>query len=199
MPRNVEIKAHIASVEALVPKAAAIADRGPIEIIQDDTFFVCEAGRLKLRVFSKEQGELIFYRRANQQGPKESFYLRSPISAPDTLRESLSLAYGQAGRVQKHRTLFLVGRTRVHLDRVAHLGHFLELEVALEGDEPSEAGVREAHELMAKFGVGPSRLIEGAYVDLLANNASNPSIERTLAAQRFKRGMGAAGSLPTLP
>jgi hypothetical protein len=39
MPRNVEIKAHIASVEALVPKAAAIADRGPIEIIQDDTFY----------------------------------------------------------------------------------------------------------------------------------------------------------------
>jgi hypothetical protein len=26
MPRNIEIKAHVASVEALVPKAAAIAD-----------------------------------------------------------------------------------------------------------------------------------------------------------------------------
>jgi adenylate cyclase class IV len=159
---------HVASVEALIPKAAAIADRGPIEIIQDDTFFACEAGRLKLRVFSKEQGELVFYRRANQQGPKESFYLRSPIFAPDTLRECLSLAYGQAGRVQKHRTLFLVGRTRVHLDRVAHLGHFLELEVVLEGDEPSELGVREAHELMAKLGVEPSQLIEGTYIDLLA-------------------------------
>jgi adenylate cyclase class IV len=136
MPRNIEIKVHVASVEALIPKAAAIADRGPIEIIQDVTFFACEAGRLKLRVFSKEQGELIFYRRANQQGPKESFYLRSSIFAPDTLRECLSLAYGQAGRVQKHRTLFLVGRTRVHLDRVAHLGHFLELEVVLEGENP---------------------------------------------------------------
>jgi adenylate cyclase class IV len=179
MPRNIEIKAHIASVEALARKASAIADQGPIEIIQDDTFFVCEAGRLKLRAFSKEQGELIFYRRTNQQGPKESFYLRSPTSAPDTLRESLSLAYGQAGRVLKHRTLFLVGRTHVHLDRVAHLGDFLELEVVLEGDEPSEAGVREAHELMAKLGVEPSQLIEGAYVDLLANNASNSSIERT--------------------
>ena len=184
MPRNIEIKARIASVEALVPKAAAIADQGPIEIIQDDTFFVCEAGRLKLRAFSKEQGELIFYRRANQQGPKESFYLRSPTFAPDTLRESLSLAYGQAGRVQKHRTLFLVGRTRVHLDRVAHLGHFLELEVVLEGDEPSEVGVREVHELMAKLGVEPSQLTEGTYVDLLANNASNlPSSGQRQASQ----------------
>jgi predicted adenylyl cyclase CyaB len=179
MPRNIEIKAHIASVEALAPKAAAIADQGPIEIIQDDTFFVCAAGRLKLRAFSKEEGELIFYRRANQQGPKESFYVRSPTSAPETLREALSLAYGQAGRVQKHRTLFLVGRARVHLDRVAGLGHFLEIEVVLEDHEASEVGVREAHELMARLGVEPSQLVDGAYVDLLSNNTSDPSIGRT--------------------
>ena len=58
MPRNIEIKAHIESVQALTPKAAALADKGPIEITQDDTFFQCEAGRLKLRAFSKEEGEL---------------------------------------------------------------------------------------------------------------------------------------------
>jgi adenylate cyclase class IV len=168
MARNIEIKARIGSVEAILPMAAAIADQGPIEIIQDDTFFRCESGRLKLRAFSEKEGELIFYCRANQQGPKESFYLRSPTSAPETLRDSLSLAYGQAGRVRKHRTLFLVGRTRVHLDKVKGLGDFLELEVVLEEGEPADIGVQEAHELMAKLGVEPSHLIEGAYVDLLA-------------------------------
>ena len=99
MPRNIEIKAHISSVRAAASKAAAIADQGPIEITQDDTFFQCANGRLKLREFSASQGELIFYRRDNQQGPKESFYVRSPTTEPATLRESLSLAYGQAGRV----------------------------------------------------------------------------------------------------
>ncbi|HEV7837242.1 MAG TPA: class IV adenylate cyclase [Gemmatimonadaceae bacterium] len=172
MPRNIEIKARIESVQALAPKAAAIADEGPIEIVQDDTFFRCEAGRLKLRAFSKAAGELVFYRRADQQGPKESFYLRSPTSAPDTLRESLSHAYGQAGRVQKHRTLFLVGRTRVHLDNVKDLGHFLELEVVLDEGEPAETGVHEALRLMAQLGVEPSQLIEGAYVDLLAQRGT---------------------------
>lgn len=167
MPRNIEIKSRIESVERLIPRAAAIANSGPIEIIQDDTFFVCQTGRLKLRAFSHEQGELIFYRRANQQGPKESFYLRSATTDPDTLRESLSLAYGQAGRVQKHRTLFLIGRTRIHLDRVEDLGHFLELEVILDEQEPAEVGVREANELMEQLGVSSSQLIEGAYVDLL--------------------------------
>lgn len=173
MARNIEIKARIVSVEALAPRAAVLADKGPVEIIQDDTFFRCESGRLKLRAFSKEEGELIFYRRADQQGPKESFYLRSPTCAPETLRESLSLAYGESGRVRKHRTFFLVGRTRIHLDKVEGLGHFLELEVVLEEGEPTEVGVREAHELMAKLGVDSSQLIEGAYVDLLAQRSGS--------------------------
>lgn len=168
MPRNIEIKAHIESVSSLVSKVAAIADEGPIEIVQDDTFFTCKNGRMKLRVFSEEDGELIFYRRANQQGPKESFYLRSPTFSPSTLREALSQAYGQTGRVQKRRTHFLVGRTRVHLDNVKDLGHFLELEVVLKDGEAAEAGIKEAHGLMTKLGVAASQLIEGAYVDLLS-------------------------------
>jgi predicted adenylyl cyclase CyaB len=113
---------------------------------------------------------LIFYRRSDQRGPKESFYLRSPTSEPDTLRELLTLAYGMTGRVQKQRTLFLAGRTRMHLDRVSGLGNFLELEVVLEDDEASETGIGEAYELMARLGVDPAQLVDGAYVDLLANS-----------------------------
>ena len=167
MARNIEIKARIESVAALTPLVAQLATGGPLEIAQDDTFFNCDTGRLKLRAFSNDSGELIFYQRVNQAGPKESFYLRSSTSSPGTLRESLSLAYGQIGRVRKYRTLFLVGRTRVHLDRVEDLGHFLELEVMLVGDEPAEQGDREARELMDHLGIGAGQLIEGAYLDLM--------------------------------
>jgi len=168
MSRNIEIKARIENADAWSAKIAELADEGPIDIAQDDTFFRCGTARLKLRVFSGGTGELIYYRRADEYGPKESFYLRSPSSAPDSLRECLTLAYGQVGRVRKHRKLFLVGRTRVHLDDVEGLGHFLELEVVLAGDEPAEAGVREARELMEKLDIKPSQLIDDAYVDLLA-------------------------------
>ncbi len=167
MARNVEIKARIESVEALAAKVAGLADQGPIEILQDDTFFACERGRLKLRAFSATEGQLIFYRRPDQAGPKESFFVISPTASPDSLREALSSGYGQAGRVRKHRTLYVVGRTRVHLDRVENLGHFLELEVVLSDGERSERGVEEAHTLMAALGISPAQLIEGAYVDLL--------------------------------
>jgi len=44
------------------------------------------------------------------------------------------------GGVVKQRTVYLVGRTRVHLDRVAGLGHYLELEVVL-ADNEDEARV----------------------------------------------------------
>ena len=168
MAKNVEIKARVESVDAIAATVAAMADRGPIEIQQDDTFFACDRGRMKLRALSTTEGELIFYRRANQAGPKESFFVVAPTASPDSLREALSLAYGQAGRVRKHRTLYLVGRTRIHLDRVEDLGHFLELEVVLSDGEPSESGVREADRLMAKLGISADQLVEGAYVDLLA-------------------------------
>lgn len=167
MARNIEIKARIESVESIAPKAAALADKGPIEIIQDDTFFACRNGRLKLRAFSPTEGELIFYRRSDKEGPKESFYLISPTSAPDVLRESLSLAYGQIGRVRKHRTLFLAGRTRIHIDRVESLGDFLELEVVLSDGEAVEIGEAIVSDLIGKLGISPNQLIEGAYVDLL--------------------------------
>ncbi len=134
-------------------------------------FSTAPNGRLKLRAFSIEAGELIFYRRVNQAGPKESFFVRSPTSSPETLRESLSLAYGQIGRIRKYRTLFLVGRTRVHLDRVEGLGHFLELEVMLVGEESAEEGVREASQLMDQLGIQPEQLIEGAYLDLMLAQA----------------------------
>lgn len=167
MPRNVEIKARIESVDELLPRAQAIADSGPTEILQDDTFFACSTGRLKLRAFAETSGELIFYQRPDQAGPKESFYVISPTASPDTLREVLTLAYSQSGRVRKHRTLFMAGRTRIHLDRVEGLGDFLELEVVLSEGETIESGVKVAHELLDALGISPRQLIEGAYIDLL--------------------------------
>ena len=167
MPRNIEIKARVESIDALVPLAAALADDGPIEIRQDDTFFACPAGRLKLRSFADGSGELIFYCRANQPGPKQSSYSISPVSSPESLRQLLSQAFGEVGRVIKHRTLFRIGRTRVHLDRVEQLGHFLELEAVLGVDEPPQAGVRELNDLMQKLNVRPLQLIDDAYIDIL--------------------------------
>ena len=49
MPANVEIKARIDNVDALLPLARALSeDDHPQLIHQDDTFFAVPQGRLKL-------------------------------------------------------------------------------------------------------------------------------------------------------
>ena len=168
MARNIEIKARVPSLDALLPRVRALADHGPELITQDDTFFACAHGRLKLRVFAPGQGELIAYARPDASGPKACDYLITPVADPKSLRASLSRALGVCGRVVKQRTLFLVGGTRVHLDRVDGLGEFLELEVVLTDDADETLGVAEAHALLRQLQVDASQLVAGAYVDLLA-------------------------------
>lgn len=167
--RNVEIKARIESVDTLLARARALADGPPRPIAQDDTFFACRHGRLKLRDFGDGRGELIQYQRADEAGPKTSTYVRSPTAEPATLREALARALGQTGRVRKQRLLLLAGRTRIHLDRVEGLGDFLELEVVLAEGEDEASGLAEAEVLMRRLGIVPAQLLRGAYLDLLAD------------------------------
>jgi adenylate cyclase class IV len=168
MARNIEIKARIVGVDALLSQAQALAGAPPQLIEQDDQFFACAHGRLKLRRFADGSGELIAYARADIAGPKLSDYRRVPTEQPDALAETLQRALGPAGRVRKQRWLLLVGATRIHLDRVEGLGDFLELEVVLRDDQTEAEGEAVAHALMAALDVAPEALVEGAYVDLLA-------------------------------
>jgi predicted adenylyl cyclase CyaB len=78
-----------------------------------------------------------------------------------------ALASGQVGCVRKKRVLFLLGRTRIHLDRVEDLGEYFELEVVLKEGEDLEAGEAIAKDIMSKLGVLPNQLVEVAYIDLL--------------------------------
>jgi adenylate cyclase class IV len=168
MPANVEIKARVPSVAALLPLARALGDdEHPQLIHQDDTFFRVPHGRLKLRVFSSGLGELIHYHRPDAQGPKLSDYVIVPVPEPDTLRDALARACGVLGRVSKERILVLVGSTRLHLDTVEGLGEFLEIEVVLQPGQTEAQGQAEAQALLQRLGVGPEALLSGAYLDLL--------------------------------
>jgi predicted adenylyl cyclase CyaB len=167
MARNIEIKARISSLEEWLPRAAALAAGAPVTISQDDTFFPCPNGRLKLRAFASGGGELIFYQREDCAEPKESRYVLAPVPEVGPIRDALEQAYGVMGRIRRLRYLFLAGRTRIHLDRVEGLGDFLELEVVLRPDEPNTSGAQEARELLKKLGVQEKDLVERAYLDLV--------------------------------
>jgi predicted adenylyl cyclase CyaB len=168
MPRNVEIKAMVRDWTAVQAAAARLAAEPPQRLVQWDTFFHVPRGRLKLREFSPQQGELIYYERPDAREAKTSHYQIAPTSQPQPLREVLAAALGVRGEVKKERWLYLVGQTRIHLDRVEHLGEFLELEVVLTEDQTSEDGQRIAQEVQTHLGVREEDLLEGAYLDLKA-------------------------------
>jgi predicted adenylyl cyclase CyaB len=167
MGRNVEIKARLRDAARVRALAEAIAD-GPAELIeQHDSFYRCPDGRLKLRRFADGSGELIFYRRDDSAGPRESHFIKSPIPDPKSLAEALGAALGVLGELRKRRTLYLSGQTRIHLDEVEGLGDFLELEVVLEDEQSLEEGSRIARGLMAELGISDEDLVPVAYIDLL--------------------------------
>lgn len=179
VPVNVEIKARVGDPGALRERVLALSEGASQRLRQNDTFFEVPAGRLKLRVIDERQGELICYRRSDERGPTPSAYQISRVDDPDALQRVLSTALGVRGVVRKEREVFLVGRTRVHLDRVEGLGSFLELEVVLAPGEPVERGHAEAQDLLDALRVHPEDLERSAYVDLLETGSGHRPLPST--------------------
>ena len=167
MPVNIEIKSKVNNFEVLKAKIESLYNIKPQEIFQDDTFFNIENGRLKLRTFSNNTGELIFYERSNSAGPKRSDYFIYKTENPDEIKKVLKTSLGIRGVVRKKRFLYLVANTRIHLDEVENLGSFLELEVVLNPEQSENEGKQVAADFMDKLNINEKDLIDLAYIDLL--------------------------------
>ncbi|MFC1573412.1 class IV adenylate cyclase [Candidatus Eisenbacteria bacterium] len=172
MGRNIEIKARIHDLDALKRTAAGLSDCDVERILQEDIFFPTPAGRLKLRILTPNRGELIYYRRDDSHGAKQSDYIIHPTDDPSSLKTALAAALGIRGTVKKTRWLYMYGQTRIHLDDVEGLGSFLELEVVLSNEQTREEGERITAELMQKLGIRVSDLIDVAYIDLLERSGA---------------------------
>lgn len=128
------------------------------------------SGRLKLRVFDSQwrgAGELIFYERPDTLAAKTSRYYRVPVPDPVALDQALTAALGTAGRVDKSRLVYHTGQARIHIDNVAGLGDFLEIEVVLKPEQSVDEGRALMDQLVTLLGIESSDLVDVAYTDLL--------------------------------
>ncbi|MBA2429336.1 MAG: class IV adenylate cyclase, partial [Thermoleophilaceae bacterium] len=103
-----------------------VEDRGTLH--QRDTYFHAVHGRLKLREQPPEPPHLIAYSRAAGQGPRPSLYRIAEVADPTVLAETLGDTLGVRVVVEKARRLLMWRNVRIHVDRVAGLGDFVELE-----------------------------------------------------------------------
>ena len=171
MARNVEIKTVIDDYKSFYSRAKNICDKSET-FNQIDTYFNCRKGRLKLREIPGKTAEIISYNRTNTSSPKLSKYYRYPIKDPKHIAKILSETLGIKGIIEKQRTVFLVGQTRIHLDKVNRLGLFAELEVVLAPNQTEKNGRDIAKVLMKKLGIKEVSLIDCSYIDLIKNKLS---------------------------
>lgn len=180
--QHIEIKAYLDDYQMVCNRVAAIADDGPIDRVQNDTFFHCRSGRLKLRS-SGQYHDLIYYRRENDYGPTLSFYQTARTKNPAALRTSLNSAFGELGRVKKFRRTYRVGQSLIHLDRVGGLGDFLEIKTQLDESRTATSQATGTHDesaqivenLMQTLGVDLFQLVDSAYVDLINERVGSAS------------------------
>jgi predicted adenylyl cyclase CyaB len=174
LARNIEIKAQMADLGRARATAERLATaRLGIER-QRDTYFRCRAGRLKLREIEDRAVQLIAYERADRPEAKASDYRLVEVANRESavaLRELLEAALGTLVVVEKSREIFLYHNVRIHLDEVAELGSFIELEAVV----ASAADDATAHEqvawLLEQFKIGAADLIAGSYSDMLFGRA----------------------------
>ena len=167
MPANIEIKARVDDFNGLKKKAEQLSDTPCQVISQEDTFFYCPNGRIKLRELSPQRGQLVYYLRQDVTGPKHSEYKIFETDDPAKLKLILTDAFGVRGVINKIRYLYIVGQTRIHLDDVNGLGKFVELEVVLRPNQNDAEGQAIAESLMQKLGIIVEDLIDTAYMDMM--------------------------------
>jgi predicted adenylyl cyclase CyaB len=181
MSENIEIKArypHLCKGEGIARRLGA----RPMGIErQRDTYFgvppdrARQGARLKLRErwtltaagLRRRSAQLIPYLRPNVAAPRRSDYSILPVETPGPMRSLLSKVLGVSAVVEKQRTVFLLGNTRIHLDRVRGLGAFIEFEALVGRGRGAKVRARaRVKALMAQFGVSPEALITTSYAEM---------------------------------
>lgn len=163
---NIEFKARCPDpdvIRAVLAKAGIPLDR---RMRQVDTYFNAPDGRLKLREIDFERAELIFYQRMDRAAARQSNYVRVEVDDPAAKKAALACKLGVRCVVDKIRELYLWEHTRVHLDMVAGLGTFMELETVVT-DQCLDDASAECERIRTALGVKSQDLLEQSYADMV--------------------------------
>ncbi|MBN1155261.1 class IV adenylate cyclase [candidate division KSB1 bacterium] len=164
---NIEIKAKVDNLDEIRNKLKEMSAEFKGQDHQIDIYFQVKKGRLKLREGTIERC-LVYYERENKTSPKRSEVLLYQTDNTQDLKEILLKLFDIKIVVDKMREIYFKENIKFHLDSVASLGKFVEIEVICDEREPD-------HKLMLKtcqyymdlLGVKDQDLIDLSYSDLL--------------------------------
>lgn len=164
---NVEIKARTSRSAELEQILEAEKARFVGVDHQLDTYFKVPKGRMKLRQGTIEK-TLIHYQRPDQTGPKQSDVTLHHPEADISLKEVLENALEILVVVDKQRAIYFIDNVKFHIDTVAGLGNFVEIEAI---DQDGSIGLEQLQlqcsHYMRLLGIQDTDLIDRSYSDML--------------------------------
>lgn len=166
--KNIEIKFQLPSHQEIL---SYLNQHHDIDFLwskeQTDIYFQIPRGRLKLRIQTDSDSQLIYYQRSNLPEARLSEYLIFPVSDPGSLKIILEKALGVKTIVKKKRHLYQFRNVRIHIDEVHELGNFIEFESVLDEATDEETGRTNLHNLLKNLSSFSLTPVAESYADLI--------------------------------
>ncbi len=168
---NVEVKARCADLGLARERLMRRGARSVGTDHQVDTYFLVPQGRLKLREGNIER-TLIFYDREDESGPKTSNIELARVGEDTDIGPVLRKALGTLVVVDKVREIFFIDNVKFHLDTLARLGTFVEIEaIDTDGSRSRDALQEQCESFMNYLNIAGDALVQGSYSDMLLSAA----------------------------
>ena len=155
---------------------ARVGHRAGSERLGATVYFHAVHGRLKLREQPPEPPHLIAYSRADGPAPRPSLYRIAEVADPAVLAATLADSLGVRVVVEKARRLLMWRNVRVHVERVAGLGDFVELEAVASTADGLDAERPRIDRLTDALGIHDALLVSDGYAEML--EARRPALGR---------------------
>jgi adenylate cyclase, class 2 len=170
--RNMELKVRYPDLERAARIIESLGGEYVDTLLQIDTYFRCDSGRLKLREVTfhnsrESESQLIWYQRPDSAEIRGSDYLVTPVPEPASFKEALRRSVGVVVEVRKNRALYLWENTRIHLDHVETAGRFIEFEAILHPGESDADGRQRLEHLCHHLQIRPADFVPQSYAELV--------------------------------
>jgi len=166
--KNIEIKFQIPSHREIL---SYLNQHHDIDFLwskeQTDIYFQIPRGRLKLRIQTDSDTQLIYYQRSNSPEARLSEYNIFTTADADSLKRILEQALGLKTIIKKKRHLYQFRNVRIHIDEVHDLGNYIEFESVLDEAADEETGRMNLHQLLKDLSSFPLTPVAESYADLI--------------------------------
>jgi len=168
--KNIELKVAVDRFDGIVNALKKMGGEHKDTLHQIDTYYNAKSGRIKIREINNRHFELIAYNRPDRANSKISDYKITPLEKEhlESRKAALAKTLGERSVVEKKRDLWILRNTRIHFDKVNHLGMFLELETVVKGPDMN-IFKKEHEEIIEQLNLSKYKKYKQSYGELIGN------------------------------